>query len=240
MVRDIKNNQQEIPVNELSFRPSVYGVCVKDGHVLLSPQWDGYDFPGGGLDLGESLEEGFVREIKEETGLDAIMGSVIHTTTDFFTHPYSGEHLHTILIFMNTISVSGEINTDGFDVNEQDYAKEAQWIPLEKIERIKFYNPIDSVSLIKRVAQTQEHKKETLTVSCRIKPKRTTRHGFPATQGIYQHMHTMYRFWINRIRPCCSPKQQISKHCHNWGRNRGYGISSGLYAPGNPVYTVRT
>ena len=53
---------------------------------------------------------------------------------------------------MEATSVSGEINTDGFDVNGQDYAKKAEWVSLDEIENIKFYNPVDSVALIKKVA----------------------------------------------------------------------------------------
>lgn len=33
-----------------------------------------YGLPGGRLEQGESYEEGFVREVKEETGLDVELG----------------------------------------------------------------------------------------------------------------------------------------------------------------------
>ena len=60
---DINGNLFEISVDQLSFRPSVYGVIIKDGKVLLSKQWDGYDFPGGAIEPGETIHEALIREI---------------------------------------------------------------------------------------------------------------------------------------------------------------------------------
>ncbi len=43
--RKIDGTTVEVLASELSFRPSVYGVAIQDGKVLLSPQFgDGYDF----------------------------------------------------------------------------------------------------------------------------------------------------------------------------------------------------
>ena len=53
---DIKGNKSKVPVSKLTFRPSVYGVIIKNGSILLSRQWDGYDFPGGGIKIGETIE----------------------------------------------------------------------------------------------------------------------------------------------------------------------------------------
>ena len=54
-------------------RVTIKGLCVRDGKVLLvregeklSGKWE---LPGGGLDFGEDIREGFEREIQEEMGL---------------------------------------------------------------------------------------------------------------------------------------------------------------------------
>ncbi len=51
--RDKDNNKKEILAEKLQFRPSVYGIIFNEdkSKVLLSKQWDGYDFPGGGKEL---------------------------------------------------------------------------------------------------------------------------------------------------------------------------------------------
>lgn len=56
------------------FRCAVYGVCIKDHKILLIEQKKGpfkgkLDFPGGGIEFGESIEEALQRELKEEVAM---------------------------------------------------------------------------------------------------------------------------------------------------------------------------
>ena len=143
---------REVSVDKLLFRPSVYGVIIKDKKILLVPQWDGYDFPGGGVELGETMDEALVREVKEETGLTVLRGPVLLCENNFFIHPYSKKPLHTILAYYQCTATGGEISDAGFDEHEKEYAKKAEWVDLDRIGAIKFLNPIDSPALIKRAA----------------------------------------------------------------------------------------
>jgi 8-oxo-dGTP pyrophosphatase MutT (NUDIX family) len=154
--RTIDNGTIEVPLSELSFRPSVYGVAIANGKVLLSPQFDGYDFPGGGVDLGELLTDTLIREVKEETGLDAKPGKVIHVEDNFFFHPRRKKAFQTPLIYFLCEIVGGEISTDGFDEHEKEYAKKAEWLPIEKVDSLKFCNSIDSPKLIKHALWFQD------------------------------------------------------------------------------------
>lgn len=144
---------EDVAVNELRFRPSVYGVIVKDGKVLLVPQWDGYDFPGGGIDEGERISEALIREIKEETGMDAVSGELLLVTDDFFLHPKSGKAFHSILMYYTATVTGGELSTDGFSDFEKTMAQKAQWIDIEKAVTLKFYNPVDSPALIRKAVE---------------------------------------------------------------------------------------
>ena len=146
--RQIDGTTKEAKVEDMTFRPSAYGLVVRDGHILLSPQWDGYDFPGGGIDLGERIEDAVVREVKEETGVEVTCGRLLHVADDFFIRPKSETPVHSILLFYECSYVGGELSTDGFSVWEKDILKIAEWIPLEKVPALKFYNPIDSARLI--------------------------------------------------------------------------------------------
>ena len=61
---------------ELRSRVGAYVVCVRDGALLLV-RFTGADrwaLPGGGLDHGEDPRDAVVREVHEETGLDAVVG----------------------------------------------------------------------------------------------------------------------------------------------------------------------
>ena len=57
------------PDGKIYERPSARGIVVKDGKVLLNhiTKYDNYEFPGGGLERGETPDEALVRDVAEET-----------------------------------------------------------------------------------------------------------------------------------------------------------------------------
>lgn len=63
---------------EHSLRPSTRGIIVKDGKLALihNMKYDYYEFPGGGIEAGESHMQALAREVKEETGLTVIPESI--------------------------------------------------------------------------------------------------------------------------------------------------------------------
>jgi mutator protein MutT len=66
-------------MSDLPYRQSVYGFILNDKNQILlvfkknSKMWD---FPGGGIDTGESLEQAIRREVLEELGINNI--SILH------------------------------------------------------------------------------------------------------------------------------------------------------------------
>jgi len=149
--KDIKGNLSEVLVNELSFRPSVYGVIINEGKILLSRQWDGYDFPGGKIELGETIEEALIREVKEETGLEVNVGKIVACENSFFKLAKDGKPVQSILIYYLCSVTGGKISNDYLSENEKNYANTAEWMELSQIEKIKFYNSIDSIKIIKEI-----------------------------------------------------------------------------------------
>lgn len=155
---DKDGNKTEVSADELVFRPSVYGIILRDDRVLLVPQWDGYDFPGGGIEPGETLDEAFEREIKEETGLSVSRGAIVAAASNLYvpTHTHREEYWQGILLYFLCENVQGEISTDGFDAGEQEYARQAEWIPIEKLSSLKFYNAVDTPRLVQKAARLKE------------------------------------------------------------------------------------
>ena len=62
------------------------GVCVSNGTVLLClPKDRSYSYlPGGHIEFGETGREALVREMKEETGLDATAGDLLGVVESSF------------------------------------------------------------------------------------------------------------------------------------------------------------
>lgn len=59
-------------------RPSVRGIIIKGDKLALVyvEEYDYYTFPGGGVEVCESLEEAVIREVREELGLKVIPESI--------------------------------------------------------------------------------------------------------------------------------------------------------------------
>ncbi len=62
------------------------GVCVVDGKVLLcrGKGLNSTYLPGGHIEFGEKGAEALVREMKEETGLDAVAGKLLGVVENSF------------------------------------------------------------------------------------------------------------------------------------------------------------
>jgi len=86
----------------------VGAVIVKEGKVLLvkrgkSPSFGEWSIPGGAVNVGESLEQALLREIKEETELVINIGKPIYFNK-FYSKPITKKLLKTA-----TGQIMGEI-----------------------------------------------------------------------------------------------------------------------------------
>jgi len=135
------------------FRPSVYGILIEDDKILLSKQWDGYDFPGGGVEIYETLEEALVREFFEETGLKVKVLAPVYQKTSFFNpnyfEKYKGQYWNCPMMYSLVKKIGGELSTNNFDEGEKAYADLAEWIDLEKFKDIKIINEVNPADFIK-------------------------------------------------------------------------------------------
>ena len=150
IARTITGEGMPVDKNDLVMAVCLYAVIIKDGKILISPQWkeNGYDFPGGHLDIGENHLDGLIREVKEETGFTVRPKEVIDITTSMFFHPRKKIAEHNVLIYYSAEIISGEISTDGFDEGEKSYAKEARFVTLNELKAMEFMAPQEPLKTI--------------------------------------------------------------------------------------------
>ena len=83
------------------------------------------DLPGGFSDLRETSEEGVVREVREETGLEVSRVEFLFSLPN--TYLYSGFLVHTVDMFYACTV------TDSSAAHAMDDAAELLWIPLDEV-----------------------------------------------------------------------------------------------------------
>ena len=150
-----------INADKLTFRPSIYGILIKKNKILLSKQWDGYDFPGGGAEINETIEEALKREFWEETGLKVKSIKIIHVGTSFYYSTERKKYWNCQLFYFLVKKTGGKLSKENFDDKKKEYADMAKWIDIKKIGKIKFYNSIgnkNSVKIIKNALKTRYEK----------------------------------------------------------------------------------
>jgi len=137
---------QEIKVVRKNLEKGVhcYAVIVRNGKVLIVPQWkeDGFIFPGGSVELGENHLDGLVREVKEETGYECKPGRVIDVFTSIYMNFKTGKAQHSILIYYTADIIKGHRTTEGFDEYEKHYAGKARWVTLDEVKEMRFTSNI--------------------------------------------------------------------------------------------------
>lgn len=135
---DIDGNTYTVSTNELSWRPSAYGIVIYKSNLLVLKQRSGYDLPGGGIDYGEMPDKAAIREVKEESGIDVTNPKLIGVASTFFKFAHtSGESIQSIMLYYVCDHTGGDISSEGFDEHEKGYAHGAEWWPLAKLDDLK-------------------------------------------------------------------------------------------------------
>ncbi len=131
---NVHGERVTVPRSTLTFRPTAYAIIVRDGSVLAvrDPKMPRFAFPGGGVDCGERLAEGLRREVREEVGLDVVVGDLLHLRENFFYCDPIHAAWHAIVFYYrcvpnptNTQPIVGDI-------------VEMRWTPIHELREADF------------------------------------------------------------------------------------------------------
>lgn len=122
-------------------RTNVCGVILRDNQILLAEYETDlglhYNFPGGGVELNETLHEALKREVWEETGAIVTVGKLLAVWE--YIPPDDDPHgnVHKVAhLFQCTLAEGSEPHTpeqlDPLQIG-------IRWIPLEKLTSIQLY-----------------------------------------------------------------------------------------------------
>ena len=115
-------------------RVGVGAVVLREGRILLvrrgaAPAQGLWAIPGGGLKLGETLQEGAEREILEETGIVIRAGEPVFTCDSLEKDRAGLLRFHYVIVDMAADYVSG-------DVRGGDDALEARWVSPTEMQEL--------------------------------------------------------------------------------------------------------
>ena len=117
-------------IDDCLYRVATKAMVVHDNQVLLVKEipdtW--WDFPGGGIDHGESVEDGLVRELQEELGVEPE-----HITTDFKIA------YHTIGAVVNNIprmNIYFRVDVPKESIKKTDHVSVWQWFARDEFMKL--------------------------------------------------------------------------------------------------------
>ncbi|MFB2121520.1 NUDIX domain-containing protein [Parapedobacter sp. 2B3] len=123
------------------FNIRVYGILINEHQeVLISDEREyGMEFskfPGGGLEYGEGLLDGLIREFNEECGADITVLRHIHTTDVFVKSAFNDSQVLAVYYLVkNKTPLQGRFGRKAFDFEAGRAIDQSfRWIPIGHLD----------------------------------------------------------------------------------------------------------
>ena len=122
---------EKLQDKKYDFRETCFGICVKDGKMLLVKKKGQYSFVGGGIEQGETHEDCLRREFIEESGFE-LLETKPFVTVDCFWLAGGKWPLESLANFY-IVEVGNKIcepTEEGHEVEEVELTGAEQLLPL--------------------------------------------------------------------------------------------------------------
>jgi len=119
------------------------------GRLLLTqfemaghPRSGSWTLPGGGMEWGEQAHETARRELKEETGLDGEIGTLLGTQSEWFdaSRSPSGQPSHAMRLIFEARNLTGTLKRD---FSDDDTTVDAAWFTLDAVATLQRVSVVD-------------------------------------------------------------------------------------------------
>lgn len=135
---DYYNDPNAPKANSIAVAVSAF-IQDDEGRILMIRRTDNdlYSIPGGQLELGETLSQAAVREVREETGIECEVTGVIglYSNPDHVIAYDDGEVRQEFSICFRARQLGGNLRTS-------EESKEVKWVFREKIDKLKIHESI--------------------------------------------------------------------------------------------------
>lgn len=119
--------------------PAVGVVCLKGDEILLirrgkPPRAGEWSLPGGRIESGETVQAAALRELREETGVEAYIGGLIDVVDGVF--PEANRHFILIDYWAEWLSgdvIAGDDATHAEFVSKAEALKRVSWSETRRI-----------------------------------------------------------------------------------------------------------
>lgn len=117
------------------------GVLIQDNKILVQRDRDGNEFalPGGHVKIGEALEDGLIREYKEEIGSDILCKRLLWSEECFWK--WNGKQAHSIVFYYLIELCKGQVipDNDEFVSHKDNCNVFIGWMPIDEIQNATIY-----------------------------------------------------------------------------------------------------
>jgi mutator protein MutT len=121
-------------------------LLVKRGHEPLKGEWS---LPGGAVDVGETLHDAVVREVREETGLDVVVGPVVEVLDRIHQTDDGRVEFHFVIVdYLCTVA--------GGTMGHSSDAADACWVSVDDLPRYSLTTVATAV-IAKALEMSRQH-----------------------------------------------------------------------------------
>ncbi|MEW2505321.1 NUDIX domain-containing protein [Amycolatopsis sp. NPDC047767] len=135
---DYYNDPNAPKANSIAVAVSAF-IQDDEGRILMIRRTDNdlYAIPGGQLELGETLAQAAVREVREETGIECEVTSVVgvYSNPNHVIAYDDGEVRQEFSICFRANPISGQLRTS-------DESKEVLWVHQNLLRRLNIHRAI--------------------------------------------------------------------------------------------------